>query len=147
MPPSSSWITQACRQAPAASAVVSDPLDESSIPRTLMTPPLLLLSRRDRLPLSTPPSSSSIPWARKHTAASAVGDVLSGVSFLLLPLPTPPLSSSSPRDHLSLSMILLLLPIPQARHRSDAPSVVIPKSSPPSFLSPIAQMCCLSLVL
>ena len=35
---------------------------------------------------------------------------------------------SSPRSHLPLPMHLSLLPIPQARHRNSAASVVVPKS-------------------
>ena len=81
------------------------------------------------------PPSLSILWAHKHIATSAVRDIHSGASSLLLP---PPLSSSSsPRAHLPFPTPPPLSPISQARHRKSAASVVVPKSSSRPSLSPI----------
>ena len=122
-------------QAPATSVVVSDPSDASSIPRPPPTPPSLSLSPRDLLPLPTPPPLLSIPWACKHTAASAITDVFSGASSLLIPPPTPPSWWSIPRAHLSLTMPPTLTPIPQACHCNATASAVFPESSPPPLSS------------
>ena len=70
-----------------ASVVVSNPLDVLSIPLPLMTHLLSLLSPQARLTLLTPPLLSSIPWACKRTAASAVGDVHLDALSLLIPTP------------------------------------------------------------
>ena len=133
----SSYIPRSRCRAPAASVVFSDPSDALSIPCPPPTPPLSLLSPRARLPPLTLPLLSSIPWAHKHTAASAFRDVFSGASSLLIPPPTPLLSLLSPRDHPSLSTPPPLFPIPQACHCDAASSVIVPKSLPPLSLSPI----------
>ena len=115
----------------AAYVVVDDPLDSSSIPLPLPTPPPLSLILRARLTLLMTPSSLSIPWSRKHTGASAVGDVCLDVLSLLLPHPTHPVLSSRSGDHLPLPMPLPRLPIPQTCHRDAATSAVVPESSIP----------------
>ena len=144
-PPLSSYITRTRRQSPAASVVVSNPSDASPIPHSLPTPTPLSLGTRDRLPPPMPPSSSSIPWACKNNATSAVRDVHSGASSLLLPPLTPLLLSSIPWSHLPLPTPPSLLPIYQACNRNAAASVVVPESLPPPLLSLIP--CCLFLVL
>ena len=78
------------------------------------------------LPQFTPPLSSLRPRvARKHTGASAVGDVHSDVLYLLLTQLTPLFSLSIPRAHLPTPPDWS--PIPKARHRDAAATVVIPK--------------------
>ena len=72
---------------------------------------------------------SSIPRSHKHTAASAVRDVHSGASSLLLPPPTHQFLLLCPWDHLPLTMPLTLLPITQARNCYASSSVVVPKYS------------------
>ena len=129
-----SYIPWDCRQSPATSVVVSDTFDTLSIPRPPPMPPLSSLSPRARLPPPTLPFSLSITWDFKHTVTSAVGDILSGTLFLLLPPPTPPLLLSSPRAHLYLPMPPWWLQILQARHCDATTSVIVPKSLPPMLL-------------
>ena len=95
-PPLSSYVPWACHLAPAASVIVSDPLDALRIPRPLPTPPSLSLSLLDCLTFPTLPLLSSIPLYRKHTGASAVGDIKSDRLYLLLPQLNPPFLSSRP---------------------------------------------------
>ena len=73
-PPSLSYIPWTRCLDPTASVFVSDPLDASYIPCTLLTPLLFPLSPRACLTLPTPPLSSSIPRDHKCTGTSAVGD-------------------------------------------------------------------------
>ena len=146
-PPLSLYIPRARRLSPTAYIVVSNPSDALSFPRPLPMPQLYLLGPWANLLLSTPPSLLSTPWDRKHISASAVRDIYSGVSSLLLPPPTPPLSSSSPRGHLPLTTSTLFSPIPQAHKRDAVASVVVSKSSPLLLLSPIPRTHCLFLVL
>ena len=146
-PPLSSYIPWACFRSPAASVVVCDPSDASYIPRVLQTPLSLSLSPQARFPLPTPPLTLSIPWARKHTATSIIGDVHSGASSLLLPPPTPLLSLSSPWSYLSMPKPQLLSSITQAYHRDATASVVVPESFSPLSSSPIPRTRRLFLVL
>ena len=108
-------------------------MDASSIPSSLLTPPFSFLSPRARPTLLTTLSSSSIPWSRKHTGASAIRDVQSDALYFLLPNPTPMLSSSRPLDHLSLLTPPLWSSIPQARHSNAAAFVVVPESPIPQI--------------
>ena len=142
-----SWITWTCCRSPAAFVVVSDPLDALSITCPSLKHPSLLLIPLGRLLPPTPPLALSIPWARKRAAASAVGDVLSGVSSLLLPPPTTLLSLLRPWAHIPLLTPPSLSSIPQARHRNATASVVVTKSSPPLSLYPIPQTRLLFVVL
>ena len=146
-PLSSSQIPRVCCRALANSVVFYNPSDASSIPRPLPTPTSLSLIPWARLTLPMPWSLLSIPQARKHTAASVVGDVhLDALSFML-PLKTPLLSSLRRRAHLPLPKPPLLSPIPQAHHRDAAASIVVPESTPPPSLYPIPRMRCLFLFL
>ena len=138
-PPLSLYITQARCLAPAAFVVVSDPLDASCIPCPLPKSPSSSLIPRAHLTLPTSPSLLSIPWARKHTVASAVGDVHYDALLLLLPQPMSPLLSSISWAHPPLPTSPSWSPIPQARHGNTAVSVVVPKSSPPLSLSLIPR--------
>ena len=78
-------------RAPAASVIVFDTSDASYIPRLPPTPPSSALSPQTCPPPPTVPSLS-VTWDRKHTSASAIREVLSSASSLLLP-PLTPLSS------------------------------------------------------
>ena len=94
------------------------------------------------LPQLTPPLSSSRPEAtRKHTGASAVGDVHSYAFYLLLPQLTPQLSSSRPRVHLPLSTPPSWSPIPKARRRDAAASVVVPETPIPRTYCLFLDLC------
>ena len=126
----SSYIPQDHRLAPAASVIVSDTSYASSIPRPLPTPPSLSLSPQDRLTLPTPLLSSSIPWYRKHTGASAIEDVQSEALSLLLPQPTPPFSSSRHRYHLLCRSL--------CRGSQSIRPVIVTPQPPPSSPNP----CC-----
>ena len=138
-PLSSSYITWANRQTLTASVVVSDTLDTSFNPCPLATPPSSSPSLQARINLLTPPLLLSIPWYRKHTAASSIRDVHLDALSLLLPPLTPQLLSSIPRTHLPLPTPPSLSPIIQARNRNSAASVVVPEYSPPPSSSPIPR--------
>ena len=107
-----------------------------------------------------PTLSSSIPWthhlsssdasvaiaksfgpsARKHTGASAIGDVHSDALYCVLPQLTHPLSSSRPRAHLPLPTPPSWSPFPKARHCDTVATAAVPEY-------PIPQTHCLFLVL
>ena len=87
----------------------------------------LLRSPLDRLTLLKPPLSSSIPSSRKHTAASAVGDIHSDVLYLLFLQFTPLLSPPIPLTCLPLTTPLSWLPIPKAFYCDTEATVVVPK--------------------
>ena len=87
----------------------------------------LLSSLNPQACLTLPMPPLSIPWARKRTDTSAVGDIHSDALYLLLPQLKPTLSASKPRSHLPLPTPLPWSPITQARHRDAASSVVAPK--------------------
>ena len=89
-------------------------------------PPLSSLIPQTCLTLPTPLSLLSTHWARKHTAASAVGEIHSDALSLLITLPMPPLLLLIPRAHLPLPTPPSLLPIIQACHYNAAASVVVP---------------------
>ena len=108
-------------------------------------PPFLSLSPRACLPTPTLLSLLSIPWSRKHTTASAVGDVHLVTSSPLLPKTKPPLWSSITWYHLPLVMPLPLWQIPHTHHRDSADFIVVPKSSPPLLSSSIPCTRCIFL--
>ena len=94
-------------------------------------PLLLLLSLQACLTLPAPLFSSSIPWARKRTGASAVGDVQLEAFYLLFYQLTPPLLSSKPRAHIPLPTPPSWSQIYQVRHLDAAASVIVPESPTP----------------
>ena len=115
-------IHQACSWSSAASVIIFDPLDASSILHRRIR--CRCCSLRSHLPPTMHLSSSYIPWDRRLAPAASV--VVSNPTDALSiprPLPTPPLSSLSPLACLTLPTPLPALTIPSARKHTGASAV------------------------